>query len=130
MVSLEIKDKHQRSFNEELIKYYSYSNNDIVNDVHKGPLEKLNRIEYNLANPDFFLPKLHIALDRQQDFAKVKGADFKQQGQFGRQNQNLSQLNKSKISDSLFTGNRQQLSKPSMIEGSGENIYPLLDDEQ
>jgi hypothetical protein len=34
----------------------------------------LNRIEYNLANPEFFLPKLHIALERQQDFAKVKGA--------------------------------------------------------
>lgn len=32
---------------------------------------------------------------------------------------NLSQLNRSKISDSLFTGNRQQFSKPSMIEGSG-----------
>ena len=46
-MSLEIKEKHQRSFNEELIKYYSYANNDVINDVHKGPLEKLNRIEYN-----------------------------------------------------------------------------------
>jgi hypothetical protein len=71
-----------------------------------------------LANPEFFLPKLHIALERQQDFAKIKGTEYKQQGQSGKQNMNLSQLNKSKISDSLFTGNRHQLSKPSMIDGS------------
>ena len=42
----------------------------------------------------------------------------------------MSQLNKSRISDSLFTGNRQQLSKPSMIDGSAENIYPMLEDDQ
>jgi hypothetical protein len=72
-----------------------------------------------LANPDFFLPKLHIALERQNDLSKVKSIDgMKQQqgGLFGSKNANHSQLNKSKISDSLFTGNRQaQFSKPSMI---------------
>lgn len=51
MISLELKDKHVKSFNEELIKYYSYSNDEVVNNAHLGPLEKLNRIEYNLANP-------------------------------------------------------------------------------
>jgi hypothetical protein len=55
---------------------------------------------------------------------------IKQQQLFGKQQVNLSQINKSKISDSLFTGNRQQVSKPSIMDGSGENIYPLLDEDQ
>jgi hypothetical protein len=42
---------------------------------------------------------------------------------------NLSQLNRSKMSDSLFAGNRQnQFSKPSLMDGSGEQIYPMLED--
>jgi len=51
----------------------------------------------------------------------VKNTDYKQQGQlFGKPGMNMSQLNRSKMSDSLFTGNRQnQFSKPSMIDGSG-----------
>ena len=51
------------------------------------------------------------------------------QGGMGRNMNNISQLNKSKISDSLFTGNRQQFSKPSITEG-GEKMFPLLDDDQ
>lgn len=99
-----------------------------MNNTFKGPLDRLNRIEYNLANPEFFLPKLHVALEKHHEFADLKATDYKQQGQmFGKANLNLSQLNKSKISESLFTGNKGgQFSKPSMMDGSGEQIYPLL----
>ena len=68
-------------------------------------------------------------MERQQDFGNIKSSEYKQQGQlFGsKPGMNLSQLNRSKMSDSLFTGNRQaQFSKPSMMDGSGEQIYPLL----
>jgi len=67
------------------------------------------------------LPKLHIALERQQDFGDIKNGEYRQQGQlFGSKPGMLSQLNKSKISGSLFTGNRQgQFSKPSLMDGSG-----------
>jgi hypothetical protein len=50
-----------------IIDYYSYLDNDILNQQYKKSLEENDRLELNLSNPYFFQPKLHTILNREKE---------------------------------------------------------------
>ncbi len=46
-------------FSEEILNYFSRVDNEIIEEKYKRSVEENDRIEIDLSNPNFFLPKLH-----------------------------------------------------------------------
>ena len=49
-----------------------------MEDAHTKSIEDYNRIELDLANPNFFLPKLNIALQKKAEMKKLNKNDPRQ----------------------------------------------------
>jgi len=62
----ETKVKSGEALAKSIIEYYSYMDNDIINQQYKKSQEENDRLELNLSNPHFFQPKLHTILTREK----------------------------------------------------------------